>query len=81
MANPDDPEKRKGLVEVPQYWPIPEDYDSWSIDKRQAYLEEELNVNVSYKEGTRLSNIHSVIIEGYLAKHVQENLNGNSGGP
>ena len=65
--DPDDPEKRKGMVETPQYWPIPEDFGSWQIQERTNFLEECLNENVNgTKCGTRLGDIHSEIINRYL---------------
>ena len=71
MCSPDDPEKTKGIVETPQYWPIPEDFDSWCIEEKTKYLYECLDENVNgAKCGTRLENIHSEIIDKFLnAKH------------
>jgi hypothetical protein len=80
MVDPDGPEKRKGILETPQYWPIPEDFDSWQIQDREAFLEEELNVNVSDKRGTRLGDIHSEIIDKYLEDFTQNNVVCDDGG-
>lgn len=67
--NPDDPVTKQGLVETPQYWPVPEEFDEWPIDKRSQYLEECMDENVNgTKCGTRLGNIHSTIIDQYLKK-------------
>lgn len=67
VMKPEDTETKQGLVETPQYWPIPEDFDAWTLDKRGQYLEECLDENVNgTKCGTRLSNIHSTIIDQFL---------------
>jgi len=66
MVSPDDPNEDKGMVKTPQYWNIPEDFDSWPVDKRKAFLEEDLDSNVSNWCGTRLGDIKSEIIEKYL---------------
>ena len=70
VMKPDDPDTKQGLVETPQYWPIPEDFDAWTLDKRSQYLEECLDENVNgTKCGKRLGNIRSAIIDQYMKEN------------
>ncbi len=80
MLHPDDPEKTKGIVERPQFWNMPEDFDSWQIQERTVFLEESLDENVSNWDGTRLGNIQSEVINKYLGDYTQNSVVSDDGG-
>ncbi|MGI8542638.1 MAG: hypothetical protein ACR2MD_04080 [Aridibacter sp.] len=53
-------------IEIPPKWSIPEDYDSWTRDKREDFVTNCLNQRISPYNGTKIRYFRSYIIEDYL---------------
>jgi len=64
--DPDNPQTVEGMVETPDAWRIPEEYDSWSPEKRSEFLLDVLRERVSPYGGCKLGELISPRIERYL---------------
>ncbi len=61
-------------IETPIYWDIPEDYDSWKVDKKREFIVDTLDSQINHYYGSNISEFKSKIVDTYLlgkdwAKH------------
>jgi hypothetical protein len=66
VLHPDDKDAGKGLIETPDEWELPEDFDDWSANRRKEYLREMLQEHANSWLGYKLDELSSRIIEKYL---------------
>ena len=66
VLHPDDKDAGKGLIETPEEWELPDDFDSWPVTRRKNYLRELFQERVNTWDGHKLNELSSRVIEDYL---------------
>lgn len=60
------------LVETPDEWHVPEDFDLWENEKRRAFVKDCLSCPIEGgPKGTKISEFRSRILDAYLSPNVE----------
>ena len=68
VLHPDDKDASTGLIEIPDEWQFPEDFDSWPANRREEHLRETLREPANSRRGYKLNELSSRVIEDYLGR-------------
>ncbi len=67
ILHPNSRKAKQGLIQTPDEWEIPGDFDNWPVNRRKKCLREMLKEQANSWSGVKLDELSSPRIERYLA--------------
>jgi len=67
VLRPNSRKAKKGVIQTPDEWELPDEFDNWPVNRRKKCLREMLKEQANSWSGVKLDELSSPRIERYLA--------------